>query len=119
MHTPESVSARLVKFPTISSALPALVFLLFTLMAPMAFAQVIINEVDADQVGTDAAEFIELYDGGAGNTDLSHSHGHATFSGGGHTIMRKGKVYRLYVLAAGIQASGTSDRATFQLLAEN
>jgi len=32
---------------------------------------VLINEVDADQTGTDSAEFIELYDGGAGNTDLS------------------------------------------------
>ncbi|MCB8943279.1 MAG: ExeM/NucH family extracellular endonuclease [Ardenticatenaceae bacterium] len=31
---------------------------------------VIINELDADQVGTDAAEFIELYDGGMGNTPL-------------------------------------------------
>jgi len=39
-----------------------------------AFAQatnIIINEVDADQVSTDAAEFVELYDGGSGNTDLS------------------------------------------------
>ena len=32
---------------------------------------VIINEVDADQAGTDAAEFVELYDGGVGNTDLT------------------------------------------------
>ncbi len=31
---------------------------------------VIINEVDADTPGTDAAEFIELYDGGTGNTSL-------------------------------------------------
>ncbi len=31
----------------------------------------LINEVDADQSGTDAAEFVELYDGGVGNTDLS------------------------------------------------
>ena len=31
---------------------------------------VLINELDADQTGTDAAEFIELYDGGAGNTAL-------------------------------------------------
>jgi len=36
-----------------------------------AFGQVIINEVDADQVSTDSAEFVELYDGGDGNTDLS------------------------------------------------
>jgi predicted extracellular nuclease len=32
---------------------------------------ILINEVDADQSGTDSAEFVELYDGGAGNTDLS------------------------------------------------
>lgn len=31
---------------------------------------VVINEIDADQEGTDAAEFIELFDGGAGNTSL-------------------------------------------------
>jgi len=30
----------------------------------------IINEVDADQAGTDAAEFVELFDGGVGNTSL-------------------------------------------------
>ena len=29
-----------------------------------------INEVDADTPGADAAEFVELYDGGAGNTPL-------------------------------------------------
>ncbi len=32
---------------------------------------VFINEVDADQVSTDSAEFVELYDGGSGNTDLT------------------------------------------------
>ncbi len=31
---------------------------------------IVINEVDADTVGTDALEFIELYDGGVGNTPL-------------------------------------------------
>ncbi len=30
-----------------------------------------INEVDSDTPGTDTQEFIELYDGGAGNTNLS------------------------------------------------
>jgi len=34
-------------------------------------ADIVINELDADQVSTDAAEFIELYDGGDGNTDLT------------------------------------------------
>ena len=31
---------------------------------------IVINEIDADQTGVDAAEFIELFDGGAGNTPL-------------------------------------------------
>lgn len=31
----------------------------------------VINEVDADTPGTDSAEFIELYDGGVGNTALN------------------------------------------------
>jgi uncharacterized repeat protein (TIGR01451 family) len=42
----------------------------FTTAAAVA-TSVIINEVDSDQSGTDSAEFIELYDGGAGNTDLT------------------------------------------------
>ncbi|NER13702.1 T9SS type A sorting domain-containing protein [Leptobacterium flavescens] len=33
-------------------------------------ATVLINEVDADTPGTDTMEFIELYDGGVGNTSL-------------------------------------------------
>lgn len=32
---------------------------------------ILINEVDTDTPGTDVAEYIELYDGGHGNTDLS------------------------------------------------
>ena len=35
------------------------------------FANFVINEVDADQTSTDDAEFIEIYDGGAGSTDLT------------------------------------------------
>jgi predicted extracellular nuclease len=34
-------------------------------------SSVIINEVDADTPGTDMAEFVEIYDGGTGNTSLS------------------------------------------------
>ena len=34
-------------------------------------SSVIINEVDADTEGSDILEFIELYDGGAGNTSLN------------------------------------------------
>ena len=32
--------------------------------------EVVINEIDPDQSGTDAAEFVELYDGGKGNVPL-------------------------------------------------
>jgi len=39
--------------------------------AETTMSQVIINEVDADNTGADMFEFVELYDGGAGNTDLS------------------------------------------------
>ena len=31
---------------------------------------IVINEVDADQAGSDSAEFVELYDGGVGSTSL-------------------------------------------------
>ena len=30
----------------------------------------VINEIDADQTGTDSAEFIEIFDGGLGNVSL-------------------------------------------------
>lgn len=39
--------------------------------APAGPPTILINEVDADQPGTDSAEFVELTDGGVGNTDLS------------------------------------------------
>jgi uncharacterized protein (TIGR03437 family) len=38
---------------------------------PIAPPNVVINEVDSDQAGTDTAEFVEIYDGGTGNTSLS------------------------------------------------
>lgn len=34
-------------------------------------SNIVINEVDADTPGTDSAEFVELFDGGAGNTSLN------------------------------------------------
>lgn len=37
---------------------------------PVPSADILINEVDADTDGTDALEFIELYDGGTGSTPL-------------------------------------------------
>ncbi|HEV2828227.1 MAG TPA: Ig-like domain-containing protein [Pyrinomonadaceae bacterium] len=42
----------------------------FTTSNPVA-TNVIINEIDSDTPGTDTAEFIELYDGGVGNTSLN------------------------------------------------
>ncbi len=38
---------------------------------PIPPPNVVINEVDSDQAGTDTTEFVELYDGGTGNTSLS------------------------------------------------
>ncbi len=38
---------------------------------PPSSSSIIINEVDSDTTGTDVAEFIELYDGGTGNTSLN------------------------------------------------
>ncbi|MCO6511569.1 MAG: hypothetical protein J5I65_12325, partial [Aridibacter famidurans] len=37
---------------------------------PGPVANIVINEIDSDTPGTDAAEFVELYDGGTGNTAL-------------------------------------------------
>lgn len=38
---------------------------------PVVANNVIINELDSDTPGTDALEFVELYDGGVGNTSLT------------------------------------------------
>jgi uncharacterized protein (TIGR03437 family) len=38
---------------------------------PFVPPNVVFNEVDSDQVGTDTAEFVELYDGGTGNSSLT------------------------------------------------
>jgi hypothetical protein len=43
---------------------------IFSSTALMSHANWVINEVDADNPGADTAEFIELYDGGVGNTSL-------------------------------------------------
>ncbi len=46
----------------------------FTFTTPAGVTEppdVIINEVDSDTPGTDALEFVELFDGGTGNTSLS------------------------------------------------
>ncbi len=43
----------------------------FTIESPPPARHMLINEVDVDTPGSDTAEFIELYDGGAGSTNLS------------------------------------------------
>lgn len=53
------------------------------LMTSAAHAQIIINEVDADQAGTDSAEFIELYDGGLGSQSLD-GHSLVLYNGSGN-----------------------------------
>ncbi|MFN2510080.1 MAG: thrombospondin type 3 repeat-containing protein [Pyrinomonadaceae bacterium] len=45
-------------------------FTVATPPAPVA-ENIIINELDSDQLSTDTAEFVELYDGGVGNTSLT------------------------------------------------
>lgn len=42
----------------------------FTISGPPVDSPMLINEIDADQVSTDSAEFIELFDGGTGSTSL-------------------------------------------------
>ncbi len=43
----------------------------FTVANPPVATNVIINELDSDTPGDDAAEFVELFDGGSGNTSLT------------------------------------------------
>jgi len=43
----------------------------FTIADPPVASNFIINEIDSDTPSTDVAEFVELYDGGAGNTSLT------------------------------------------------
>jgi len=68
----------------IAAVLTCAVTIVFTFASPRAFdakqnpprltqtpvGDVIINEVDCDTPGTDLAEFVELFDGGVGNTPL-------------------------------------------------
>ena len=56
-------------------------------------AQIVINEIDPNTPSTDAAEFIEVYDGGVGNTALT---GHALVFFNGSN----GLVYDFYDLGA-------------------
>jgi len=50
--------------------LPSIASALTLALASVSHADILINEVDADQTSTDIAEFIELFDGGLGNQSL-------------------------------------------------
>lgn len=54
-----------------NSTIVPLILGTLTLAMAQAKADIVINEVDSDQTSTDSAEFIELYDGGVGSSDLS------------------------------------------------
>jgi predicted extracellular nuclease len=56
---------------TLRSVLVPLTLAILSFSMAQAKADILINEVDADQSSTDSAEFIELYDGGVGSSDLS------------------------------------------------
>jgi hypothetical protein len=53
-----------------NSLTPRLAAAAFVSLIASAQADLFINEVDADQTGADAGEFVEIYDGGVGNTPL-------------------------------------------------
>ena len=57
---------------TVRRAFPVFLFVLLSLLATSAFGQVVINEVDYDQIGTDSAEFLELKNIGAGPVNLDN-----------------------------------------------
>lgn len=63
---------RLRELVTLSVLLALLPFVASPVSAATGVStDLVINEFDADQSGTDSAEFVELYDGGSGDTDLS------------------------------------------------
>ena len=65
----ESINNRTLTIPSQDSVLTRVCF---NSLSPCPVANfVMINEVDADQSGSDTQEFVELYDGGVGNTSLN------------------------------------------------
>ena len=94
--------------------------------SPTPALNVIINEIDSDTPGTDVAEFVELYDGGVGNTslnglvvvffngsnDLSYASfdldGRTTDANGYFVLGNNGVPVRDLVFADGLLQNGTS-----------
>ncbi len=72
---------------------------LITVFSSAVSAQILINEIDADTPGADTAEFVELFNGGSGETDLSDLV--LVFFNG-----NKDTVYRAFDLNGRIDANG-------------
>ncbi len=68
-------------------------------------SQILINEVDADTAGSDTLEFIELYDGGVGNTPLD----------GLVVVLYNGSDNRSYNSAFDLDGFKTNDQGFFLL----
>jgi endonuclease/exonuclease/phosphatase family metal-dependent hydrolase len=76
----------------------------FTTISEPVESDLIINELDTDQPGSDTLEFIELFDGGVGNTDLT---GFALVAYNGSD----NKSYNLGGFSSGIDLDGFSTNA--------
>ena len=69
---------------------------------------VLINEVDPNTPGTDSAEFIELYDGGSGNTSLD-GYVLVFYNGNGDKVIEAYDLAGLSTNAQGIFVGGNAD----------
>lgn len=85
---------------------------------PIPAGQLVINEVDADTVGSDTAEFIELFDGGAGNQDLS-GYVVVLYNGNGDTVYAAYDLDGLRTNAAGYFVIGNAAVAGVDLVIPN
>ncbi|MCG8812163.1 T9SS type B sorting domain-containing protein [Tenacibaculum finnmarkense] len=76
---------------------------------------IMINEIDVDQKGTDTNEFIELYDGGVGNTSLDN-HTIVLFNGGKDTSYKTIDLTGYKTTADGYFVIGNSTVANVNLV---
>ncbi|MFT5409549.1 MAG: hypothetical protein ACI9NC_002274, partial [Verrucomicrobiales bacterium] len=82
-----------------------------------ATAQIVFNEVDSDQSGGDTMEFLELYDGGVGNTSLAN-HVLVFYNGSGNVAYRAIDLDGMstdadgFFLVANVAVPGISERVS-------
>jgi vibriolysin len=69
-------------------------------LASQATAAVVINEIDYDNVGTDTAEFVELYNNGSTQVDIS-GYVLALFNGSNNTLYSSVTIPAATILSAG------------------